>query len=280
MYKTITMENSNWLNQSMDDVVFEGRNKAYGAFLLRRLYDKHMTLAMIAGMLFFMLAVSSPKIIDLINGNQPDDQTDDISAIFTFTDPPVFESTKPPLPKPPATKPPTIKNQIQFVPPVVVNDDFDIPETSAMPTVDQLVGHTTGSETISGEDGVEGPLDVSEPSSMVGTGSITEPEDPFTYVEQMPAFPEGTEAMYKYIYSMIKYPALARENGISGKVVVQFVVTREGNIQNARVVSRIGGGCDEEALRVINGMPRWKPGMHNGRAVPVTFTLPIKFVLE
>jgi protein TonB len=248
MYKTITMENSNWLNQSMDDVVFEGRNKAYGAFLLRRLYDKHMTLAMIAGMLFFMLAV--------------------------------FESTKPPLPKPPATKPPTIKNQIQFVPPVVVNDDFDIPETSAMPTVDQLVGHTTGSETISGEDGVEGPLDVSEPSSMVGTGSITEPEDPFTYVEQMPAFPEGTEAMYKYIYSMIKYPALARENGISGKVVVQFVVTREGNIQNARVVSRIGGGCDEEALRVINGMPRWKPGMHNGRAVPVTFTLPIKFVLE
>jgi protein TonB len=96
----------------------------------------------------------------------------------------------------------------------------------------------------------------------------------------MPTFPDGTEAMYKYIYEKIKYPAIARENGISGQVIVQFVVSKEGDIRNDKVVRGIGGGCNEEALRVVNGMPRWRPGKHNGRAVPVTFTLPIKFVLQ
>ena len=111
---------------------------------------------------------------------------------------------------------------------------------------------------------------------------IEEPKEevPFTYVEQMPSFPDGTEAMYKYIYEKIKYPAIARENGISGQVIVQFVVSKEGDIQKAKVVRGLGGGLSEEALRVVNGMPRWKPGKHNGRAVPVTFTLPIKFVLQ
>ena len=78
----------------------------------------------------------------------------------------------------------------------------------------------------------------------------------------------------------IKYPAIARENGISGQVIVQFVVSKDGDIKNAKVMRGIGGGCNEEALRVVNEMPRWKPGKHNGRAVPVTFTLPIKFVLQ
>jgi TonB family protein len=103
-------------------------------------------------------------------------------------------------------------------------------------------------------------------------------EEPFAYVEQMPTFPDGTEAMYKYIYENIKYPAIAGENGISGQVIIQFVVSKEGDLQKAKVVRGIGGGCNEEALRVVNSMPKWKPGKHNGQNVPVTFTLPIKFV--
>lgn len=105
-------------------------------------------------------------------------------------------------------------------------------------------------------------------------------DEPFTYVEHMPTFPEGQDVMYKFIYERIKYPATARENGISGMVIIQFVVSKEGDIQNAKVVRGIGGGCNEEALRVINEMPRWNPGQHDGRNVPVTFTLPIKFVLQ
>ncbi|HEX5112017.1 MAG TPA: TonB family protein [Saprospiraceae bacterium] len=105
-------------------------------------------------------------------------------------------------------------------------------------------------------------------------------DEPFTYVEHMPTFPEGQEAMYKFIYERIKYPAAARENGISGVVIIQFVVSKEGDIQNAKVLRGIGGGCNEEALRVINEMPRWNPGQHDGRNVPVTFTMPIKFVLQ
>jgi len=103
-------------------------------------------------------------------------------------------------------------------------------------------------------------------------------EEPYAYVEQMPTFPEGTEAMYKYIYEKIEYPAIAKANGISGQVIVQFVVSESGVIQNAKIVRGIGGGCNEEALRVVNSMPPWKPGKHNGQNVPVTFTLPIKFV--
>ena len=86
--------------------------------------------------------------------------------------------------------------------------------------------------------------------------------------------------MYKYIYDTMQYPAEAREKKISGQVIVQFVVSAEGEIQNAKVVRGIAGGCNEEALRIVNSMPTWNPGMHNGRNVPVTFTLPIKFVLQ
>ncbi len=105
-------------------------------------------------------------------------------------------------------------------------------------------------------------------------------EEPFAYVEQMPTYPNGTEAMYKYIYDKLKYPVIAKESGISGQVIVQFVVNSDGSIKAAKVSKGIGGGCNEEALRIVNSMPKWNPGKHNGRNVPVTYTLPIKFVLQ
>lgn len=104
-------------------------------------------------------------------------------------------------------------------------------------------------------------------------------QEPYTFVEQMPSFPNGTEAMYNFIYSTLTYPLIAQANGISGQVIVQFVVSAEGKIQQASVARGIGGGCNEEALRIVNSMPNWKPGKHNGINVPVLFTLPIKFSL-
>jgi protein TonB len=105
-------------------------------------------------------------------------------------------------------------------------------------------------------------------------------EQPFDYVEKMPVFPGGQEAMYKFIYENLKYPDLAKQNMISGQVILQFVISSDGTVNNAKVVRGIGGGCNEEALRVINAMPAWTPGTHNGRAVPVKFTFPIKFVYQ
>ena len=121
--------------------------------------------------------------------------------------------------------------------------------------------------------------DTSVDSLKSSTDSEEKEAEPFMYVEQMPTFPGGTEAMYSYIYQELEYPAEAKENGISGTVIIQFVVSKEGEIQKAKVVRGIGGGCNEEALRIVNSMPKWNPAMHNGRTVPVTFTLPIKFSL-
>lgn len=275
------MENENWLKRSMDDIVFDGRNKAYGAFQLRRLYDKHMTRAMLVGMLFFLLAVSTPQIIRLIKGFLPEKENDLIMKEVTLAEPPPIDPKKPPPPPPPKVDPPPIKDQIKFVPPVVKKDEEVLEEEPPPPTIDEIKDKEIATETKKGE---EGGVDASltEPDNPPAPPVLEEPkeEEPFSYVEQMPTFPDGTEAMYKYIYDKIKYPAIARENGISGQVIVQFVVSKEGEIQKAKVVRGIGGGCNEEALRVVNGMPRWKPGKHNGRAVPVTFTLPIKFVLQ
>ncbi len=102
----------------------------------------------------------------------------------------------------------------------------------------------------------------------------------FTYVEQLPSFPGGDQAMLAFISKNIHYPSLAKENSIQGKVFCSFVVNENGKIEHIKVERGIGGGCDEEAIRVIRMMPDWRPGKQNGRAVAVRFTLPVKFSLE
>ncbi len=274
------MEDSRLLKKSMDDIVFEGRNKEYGAFQLRKLYDKHMTRGIIIGAVMFILLFSTPNILNLIKGFMPKVEDELVMREVTLAEPPPIDPKKPPPPPPPEVIPPPIKDQIKFVPPVVKKDEEVKEEEPPPPTIEEIKDKEIATETKEGdEDGVDESLLEPEPAPAVIEEAPRE-EEPFTYVEQMPSFPDGTEAMYKYIYDKIKYPAIARENGISGQVIVQFVVSKEGDIQKAKVVRGIGGGCNEEALRVVNGMPNWKPGKHNGRAVPVTFTLPIKFVLQ
>jgi protein TonB len=102
----------------------------------------------------------------------------------------------------------------------------------------------------------------------------------FTVVESMPEFPGGTGELYKYLGQSIKYPPLAKESGIQGRVFVNFVVEPDGSISNVKVLRGIGGGCDEEAVRVVESMPSWKPGKQRGKAVRVSYNLPIKFTLQ
>jgi len=102
----------------------------------------------------------------------------------------------------------------------------------------------------------------------------------FTVVENDPEFPGGMEALYKYLRENIKYPQLARDNNITGKVYVTFVVEKDGSIANPRVLKDIGGGCGAEAIRVVKAMPKWSPGKQRGKAVRVQFNLPVSFNLQ
>jgi len=102
----------------------------------------------------------------------------------------------------------------------------------------------------------------------------------FTVVESMPDFPGGDEARIKYLNENIKYPQMARESGIQGRVFVTFVVEKDGSVTDVRVLRGIGGGCDEEAIRVIKNMPKWDPGKQRGKPVRVQFNMPILFKLN
>jgi len=102
----------------------------------------------------------------------------------------------------------------------------------------------------------------------------------FMVVESMPEYPGGEAALYTYLAENIKYPQMAKESGIQGRVFVTFVVERNGSVTDVRILRGIGGGCDEEAIRVVSSMPRWTPGMQRGKAVRVQYNLPVKFTLQ
>jgi protein TonB len=105
-------------------------------------------------------------------------------------------------------------------------------------------------------------------------------EEIFIVVEDPPSFPGGDEARIRFLSENIRYPQMARESGIQGTVFVTFVVERDGSVTDVRVLRGIGGGCDEEAIRVIRAMPRWNAGKQRGRPVRVQFNMPIRFTLQ
>ncbi|MBO7082948.1 MAG: energy transducer TonB [Bacteroidales bacterium] len=102
----------------------------------------------------------------------------------------------------------------------------------------------------------------------------------FTIVEEMPEFPGGMQKLADYLAKNIKYPQMARESGIQGRVFVNFVVEPDGHVSNVNVMRSLGGGCDEEAMRVVKAMPKWKPGKQRGKAVRVSYILPVNFKLQ
>ena len=102
----------------------------------------------------------------------------------------------------------------------------------------------------------------------------------FQIVEEMPAYPGGEQKLMEFIAKGIKYPQIARETGIQGRVFVGFVIEPDGSVSNVKVLRGIGGGCDEEAMRVVKSMPKWKPGKQRGKAVRVSYMLPVNFTLK
>ena len=135
------------------------------------------------------------------------------------------------------------------------------------------------------EDEIEIDVEADENTEMMEYEPVEEPEEEdeaqiFTVVESMPGYPGGEAARIKYLNNNIKYPQMARESGIQGRVFVTFVVEKDGRVTDVRVLRGIGGGCDEEAIRVIQNMPNWQPGKQRGKPVRVQFNMPILFKLN
>jgi len=138
-------------------------------------------------------------------------------------------------------------------------------------------------KSLGGSKGIANPQDQDNKTKTAipaSTEKMAFKEPVFTVVEKMPGYPGGDEARIAFLGQNIKYPEQAKKNGVQGKVFVTFVVETDGSISNVKVLRGIGGGCDEEAVRVIKLMPKWSPGMQDGKAVRVQFNLPIRFTLS
>jgi len=134
---------------------------------------------------------------------------------------------------------------------------------------------------INTEDDKNKAVDMTPPATTIGTGIVEEEDNVvFQVVETMPSFPGGDAALFKFLNDNIKYPVIAQENGIQGRVICQFVVNRDGSIVDVEVVRSVDPSLDKEAIRVIKAMPNWAPGKQRGKAVRVKYTLPVNFRLQ
>jgi periplasmic protein TonB len=270
---------TNYYKTQLDDIIFESRNKAYGAYALRQAYGKQMKRGIIGGLSVFALLVSSPLIADRI-AHQRMELVQDVNVISDV----LPETPKPPVapPPPPPPPPPPAKliATIRFSPPVVTLEAETEPP---MPKIEDI-SVNVGTKNQEGEK-VETFVNTTIAAPV--TPPIDEPKKPveqvekdFLVVEQMPEYKDGVGAMYRFFSENIKYPPIARENGIEGTVFVGFVVNKDGAIRDVVVKRGIGGGCNEEAVRVVAMMPKWREGRQNGKSVSVAFTVPIKFKLD
>jgi len=264
------------LDQKWIDVVFSNRNKAYGAYELRRDNSKNTSRALITAIVLFVFIISLPTIINRIKGLIPKaDEKVKITDVVLLPPPPVDQTKKPPPPPPEPPKPKV--DQVRFPPPVVKPDN-EVKEKDP-PTVKELAVADPGQKDQKGDPNQD--IRIDEPVGNADIKQVVEadPNQIFTSVEQVPMFPGGAEKFGAYLGKNIRYPAVARENGTQGRVICSFVVEKDGSLTDIKVVRGIGGGCDEEAVRVLKASPHWTPGIQNGRPVRVAYSVPINFTL-
>jgi protein TonB len=257
------------------DLIFEGKNQAYGAFIHRQNSSRRHFHALLLALLFLFVAVAGPYLIRQIMPKRVEKEL----RIRTLSDinleKPKENNILKEVPPPP---PPIARNTIKFTPPVIKPDE-QVSEDEEPKMQKEVVEQKAAIGAIDFNKGTD---DVSAPIAKVAENAkITEDEDaPFIIVEQMPQFPGGEKEMMKFILNNLHYPVIAQEMGVSGTVIINFVVDREGKITDIKVARSIGSGCDEEAMRVLSIMPRWNPGKQGGKTVRVSYTLPFRFVIQ
>lgn len=274
MILQIAKDWSDPLNSERNELIFEHRNKAYGAYSIRKGYGKSLLIASTVATGAFVLIMLMPLLFNAINAGKKERVLSNEQIMIDQNLKDMKEDVPPPPPPPPApTEPPKIETA-KFVETEIVDEDVK----EEVKTQDELQDTKVGQTDQKGED--DGEIVIPEDKGS-GSGPVEEvKQEPFTIVEEMPSFQGGEVAMMKWIQSHVQYPQYEKEADISGKVFVRFVVQPDGSVDNVQVVRGVSKGLDKEATRVVSSMPKWNAGKQGGRAVPVYFSLPINFVLN
>lgn len=266
------------MEKSLNDIVFENRNKSYGAYDLRKGYGQTVQRAVVMGVAFFLLLVMFPQLYAKLI---PDPKPDDVAWLVEAETVNVTME-EPPVPPPAKEELEPVQKTVKSLTPEVLPDNEVLTE-ELPPVVEEIQNAQPSTETVDGVENIEtiAPPVANVPASKAETAGV-EPkkEETFTFVEQSPQYAGGNEAMAAFLRKNLKYPRPASQAGIQGKVFVQFTVGSDGKIENAAAVKGIGFGCDEEAVRVVKMMKDWMPGKQAGVPVRVRFTLPIAFQLD
>lgn len=266
---------------TLDDIVFEGRNKEYGAYELRKNYGKIVTRAALISVLFLLLVLFGPLIVKALTP-EPEIAEEELTVTPTkLAPPPPLDPKTPPPPPPPASAPPPPKvTTVRFVEPEVAKDEEVVEEP---PKMEKLKDAQTSDQSVQGDPNAD-PNEIVVEGSPGGTGEVAAaPVDDQVYttadIEEYPGFPGGDDAMAKFLRNNIKYPPAAIRAEKQGKVYVEIMVEKNGQISDVKVVRGIGFGLDEEAVRAVKVMPAWTPGKYNGNSVRVRMSIPINFRL-
>lgn len=259
------------------ELVFQGKNKEYGAYALRSDSDKRHNRSMLIITIIAVVGFTIPKVVAFIESKTkvqvveygPNKMTKLAPAKINPAD--KIEKIKSVEP------PPALKTAVKFTAPIIKKDE-DVDEANQMKSQDELtntkgiisIADVKGNDDINGKDIADVKADV--------TQVVEEPV--LDVVEQMPQYPGGESELMAYVFKNIKYPVIAQENGIQGTVVVKFVVTKTGAVGEVQILRQLDPACDREAVRVVKTLPNFIPGKQNGVNVNVWFTLPIKYKLE
>jgi protein TonB len=273
--KHTIMEQQTLLSADYLDIIYDQRNKNYGGYELRKHYSQRMGKAC-AFMLLGVAALASFSFIPSRTTTDVTHHTDPTVLTVVDMTPPLKEIPKVKVETPPPPPPPSpVKMKINTPP--VITDDL-VPDDKRMSENKAMHDAVSGPSNVDVDSGAGiAPSIVTRGGGGPAVTTETKSSEPVVFVQQMPEFIGN---MADYITKHIVYPEAARNSGVEGKVLVKFVVNEDGSVSNATVVRGIGGGCDEEALRIVRGMPKWKAGKKNGNAIKVYFTLPLTFALN
>ena len=276
------MDTNKILQADVLDILFDNRNKAYGAYELRKNYHKRLKKSMMIVATLLLITVSAPIVASMFDKPIVIDLPNDEPRIIKNVEVIIPKEPEPKVPEAKPLKPTEPVNTIANTTPIieVANEvnDADLP-----PTKEALKDAVSGIENKEGE-GTE----VLDLPNNDGEGTAVIPQEPAPNdneifddvdVSQMPEFPGGEEELMRYLAQNIQYPKQALDGNTEGRVLIGFVVNKEGEIDDVKVLRSIGDGCDEEAVRVIHKMPKWKPGKNNGKLVNVFYNLPVTFQL-
>ena len=271
------------ISNEWTDLVFEGRNQSYGAYKLRKGTGKRNVWALIIVGLAAALLYLGLQLQKMAEANKKVENTQAVELAKLNTEKKEAKVEKKEIIKQePEKVVEQVKSSVKFTAPVIKKDSEVKEEDEIKLDEVQKSDKAVGAFTVEGNDEVGGAV-------LKAKEDIAAPEPPkhvveetkiFTVVEQMPMYPGGDAALMGYLRDNIKYPTVAAENGVQGRVVVGFVVERDGSITDVNILRGVDPSLDREAMRVVKSMPRWNPGKQNGSAVRVKYQVPVSFRLQ